>query len=36
MDAANEARDAKLAAIEKLLQGADKPAARTVSLKSAE
>jgi hypothetical protein len=36
MDSANQARDVKLAAIEKLLQGSDKPALRTVSLKSAE
>ena len=36
LEAEDKARNAKLAAIEKLLRGADKPAVRTVSLKSAE
>ena len=36
LEAEDKARNAKLAAIEKLLRGADKPAVRTASLKSAE
>lgn len=36
LETEDKARNAKLAAIEKLLRGADKPAVRTVSLKSAE